>query len=191
MKISKADKALTTGLVVSTTGSHILYALYDGSICNSKEFEVLVVKRKAANSKASKKEEMAKFHLEKEEEVPVNFELGKPARPALYLTNPEGTNEIILAMPDGSFGQIWHWSQDMLLCDTGKALDISSDGVVAKAVHGGDSQRFYPFKLTSNMNEKEYLFIGLLSEKDEDGKPTPGEKVFLSTPKIHGMGRPT
>ena len=79
----------------------------------------------------------------------------------------------------------------MLLCDTGKALDISPGGVVANLVHRGDSQRFYPFKLTSPMNEKEYLFIGRLSEKDEDGKPTPGEKVFLSIPKIQEMGRPT
>jgi len=186
MKSSKADKALTPGLVVSTTGSHILYALYDGSICNSKEFEVLVVKRKAANSKASKKEAMAKFHLEKEEEVPVNFELGKPARPALYLTNPEGTDEIILAMPDGSFGQIWHWSQDMLLCDTGKALDISSDGVVANLVHGGESQRLYPFKLTSPTNEKEYLFIGRRSDLGDDGQPALLQPVFVWVPKDQG-----
>lgn len=112
--------------------------------------------------------------------------MGKPRRPALYLTNPEGTDEIILAAPDGSFDQIWHWSQDMLLCDTGKALDISADGVVAKAVHGGESQWFHPFKITSNMNEKEYLLIGRLSEKDIFGKPVPQDSLFLLVPKDEG-----
>jgi len=188
----KTGNAVTPGIVVSSEDSHVFCALYDGRVNNSKEFEVLIVKPKEmkmklefnAASSASKNEDMAKFHLEKQEEVPER--MGQPRRPALYLTNPEGTEEIILAEPDGSFGQIWHWSQDMLLCDTGKALDISKDGVVAKAVHGGDSQRFYPFKLTSPMTEKEYLFMGRLSEKDEDGKPTPKEKVFLSVPKDEG-----
>merc|ERR1719499_969455 len=188
----KTGRALTTGIVVCSEDSHVFCALYDGRVNNSNEFEVLVVKPKEmkvklefkAASKASKNEAKAKFHLEKQEEVPER--MGQPRRPALYLTNPEGTEEIILAEPDGSFGQIWHWSQDMLLCDTGKALDISADGVVAKAVHGRDSQRFYPFKLTSPMTEKEYLFMGRLSEKDEDGKPTAKEKVFLSVPKDDG-----
>merc|ERR1711915_96646 len=197
MKISKAGNVLTPGLVVSFGNNHVLCAPYDGRIRQLNEFEVLVIKPKEtkvklefrANSKASKKESVAKFHLEKQEEV--QERMGQPGRPALYLTNPEGTEDVILAKPDGSFGQIWHWSQNILLCDTGKALDISQGGVVATLVHGGDSQRFYPFKLTSSMNEKEYLFIGRLSEKDEEGKPTAGEKVFLSVPKIQGMGRPT
>jgi len=182
IEILKADNVLTPGLVVSTTDSHKLCVLYDGSICDSKEFEVLVVKPKKANSKASKKEAMAKFHLEVPE-VPVNLDLGQPARPALYLTNLEGTDEIILAIPDGSFGQIWHWSQDMLLCDTGKALDISPDGVVANRVHGGESQRFYPFKLTSPMNEKEYLIIGRHSDLGDDGKPALLQPVFVWVPR--------
>merc|ERR1719268_268335 len=188
----KTGNAVTPGIVVSSEDSHVFCALYDGRVNNSKEFEVLVVKPKEmkvklelnAASSSSKNEAMAKFHLEKQEEVPER--MGQPGRPALYLTNPEGTEDIILAEPDGSFGQIWHWSQDMLLCDTGKALDISKDGVVAKAVHGGDSQRFYPFKLTSPMTEKEYLFMGRLSEKDEDGKPAPWDSVFVSVPEDGG-----
>ena len=97
--------------------------------------------------------------------------MGKPGRPALYLTNPEGTDEI----------------QDMLLCDTGKALDISPDGVVANLVHVQakpcSSQRFYPFKLSSPMNEKEYMFIGRLSDLGDDGKPALLQPVFVWFPR--------
>merc|ERR1711915_598350 len=189
-------KALTPGIVVTSEGSHVFCALYDGRVNNSNEFEVLVVKPKEmkvklefkAASKASKNEAKTKFHLEKQEEVPER--MGQPGRPALYLTNHGGTDEIILARPDGSFGQIWHWSQDMLLNDTGKALDISSDGVVANLVHVQakpcSSQRFYPFKLSSPMNEKEYMFIGRLSDLGDDGKPALLQPVFMCVPKDQG-----
>merc|ERR1719268_428769 len=192
----RTGNAVTPGIVVTSEDSHVFCALYDGRVNNSKEFEVLVVKPKEmkvklelnAASSSSKNEAMAKFHLEKQEEVPER--MGQPGRPALYLTNPEGTDEIILTPPDGSFGQIWHWSQDMLLCDTGKALDISPDGVVANLVHVQakpcSSQRFYPFKLSSPMNEKEYMFIGRLSDFGDDGKPALLQPVFVCVPKDQG-----
>merc|ERR1712228_886647 len=123
------------------------------------------------------KETEDKFHLEKQCE---GFE-DQPGRPAVYLTNPEGTEDVILADADGSAGQVWHWSKDMLICDTGKVLDVSADGVVATAVHGGDSQKFYHFKHNSAVDGKEYVFIGPLSEKNEEG-----EKTFLSVPADEG-----
>merc|ERR1711915_86605 len=123
------------------------------------------------------KETEDKFHMEKQCE---GFE-DQPGRAAVYLTNPEGTEDVILADADGSAGQVWHWSKDMLVCDTGKVLDVSADGVVANAVHGGDSQKFYNFKHNSAVDGKEYVFIGPLSEKNEEG-----EKTFLSVPADEG-----
>ena len=44
-------KALTTGIIVSSEGSHVFCALYDGRVNNSKEFEVLIVKPKEMKMK--------------------------------------------------------------------------------------------------------------------------------------------
>merc|ERR1712228_523912 len=41
----------------------------------------------------------------------------------------------------------------------------------------------YPFKLTSPMNEKEYLIIGRHSDLGDDGKPALLQPVFVWVPR--------
>jgi len=125
-----------------------------------------------------------KFYLEKQE--------GGPGRPGLYLTNPENTNKLVLAeqdfSPSGvvSPSQTWHWSNNMLMCATGKALDVDGNfkiandaPVLAFEPHGGPNQQFYPLKIVSPMlPDKEFCLIGMLAEKYQ--RPSSSERVFFN-----------
>ena len=73
----------------------------------------------------------------------------------------------------------------MLLCDTGKVLDIDGDFKVGQGApllawesHGGENQKFCPFKIICPMTEKEYCFIGRLAEQE-----VQGDRLFLTVPK--------
>jgi len=125
-----------------------------------------------------------RFYLQKQEESPAKF--GRPGRPGLYLTNPENSNELVLAEQDFSANQTWHWNNNNeLMCDTGKVLDIVCEAgpgapLIANPYngHGGESQKFCPFKIFCKMTEKEYCFIGRLAEQD-----VQGDRLFLTVPE--------
>jgi len=125
-----------------------------------------------------------KFYLEKQEAT--ESLPGKPERPGLYLTNPENTNKLVLGKQDFSPSQTWYWSNNMLMCETGKVLDIDGNfkpgndaPMLAWEPHGGENQQFYPFKIVSPMvPEKEFCLIGRLTEKDQ--KPSNRERVFFN-----------
>merc|ERR1719348_2613168 len=69
-----------------------------------------------------KKEAKVKFYMEKQ--AATQPRPGRPGRPGLYLTNPENTDKLVLAEQDFSHSQTWYWSNNMLMCETGKVLDI-------------------------------------------------------------------
>jgi len=125
-----------------------------------------------------------KFYLEKQEAT--ESLPGKPGRPGLYLTNPENTNKLVLAKQDFSPSQTWCWSNNMLMCDTGKVMDIDGNfkpgndaPILAWEPHGGENQQFYPFKIVSPMvPDKEFCLIGRMTEKDQ--KPSNRERVFFN-----------
>ena len=73
----------------------------------------------------------------------------------------------------------------MLLCWTGKVVGIdgnfkAGDGapLLAWEPHGGENQKFSPFKIVSPMNMKEYCFIGRLAEVD-----VQGDRLFMTVPE--------
>ena len=111
---------------------------------------------------------------------------GRPGRPGLYLTNPENSNKLALSEQDFSPSQTWHWSNNMLMCETGKVLDIEGRfkpdddaPVLAWEPHGGENQNFYPFKIVSPMiPDKEFCLIGRFAEKEI--KPSNRERVFFN-----------
>jgi len=122
-----------------------------------------------------------KFYLEEQE--------GRPGKPGFFLTNPENTNQLVLREQDFSPSQTWSWSNNMLMCGTGKVLD--ADGrfngapVLAMEPVGGRNQEFYPFKILSpKIPGQEFCLIGRLDEKDQ--KPPNSERVFFN---IKGEGR--
>jgi len=125
-----------------------------------------------------------KFYLEKQEAT--ESLPGKPGRPGLYLTNPENTNKLVLAKQDFSPSQTWYWSNNMLMCETGKVMDIDGNfkpgndaPILAWEPHGGENQQFYPFKIVSPMvPDKEFCLIGRMTEKDQ--KPSNRERVFFN-----------
>jgi len=134
-------------------------------------------------------EEGKKFYLQKQEAT--SARPGQPGRPCLCLTNPENTNELVLAEQNFSPSQTWHWFNDILVCGTGQVLhDLGESprkqSLLGNAIIAGkpgqdlygnpvEIQKFYPFKIISPMiPDKEFCFIGKLSEKG-----SMGEKVFL------------
>merc|ERR1712025_6638 len=89
-------------------------------------------------------EKKMKFYLEKQ--APTEARPGRPGRPGLYLTNPENTNKLVLAEQDFSPSQTWYWSNNMLMCATGKALEFEEnyepgDNVYTKNPDGGEQQK--------------------------------------------------
>ena len=78
----------------------------------------------------------------------------------------------------------------MLLCDTGKCLDIDEINVDVKPAFGSqllawepgrtfrDKQMFCPWKIVCPMTKKEYCLIGRLAEK-----AVPGDRLFLTVPE--------
>ena len=101
------------------------------------------------------------------------------------MTNPENSDKLVLAEQDFSSSQTWRWANNMLLCDTGKVLDIDGNfkagqgaPLLAWEPHGGENQKFCPFKIVCPMTDKEYCFIGRLAEED-----VQGDRLFLTVPE--------
>jgi len=201
--------ALTPGFIFTDQEPFVLNALWGGGDVHSlDDFEILVVKKKEAQGNQikdvkskGKEEKIIEIHPSQQEEeektentvyfylekqAPTEARPGRPGRPGLYLTNPENTNKLVLAEQDFSPSQTWYWSNNMLMCATGKVLDIDGNfkpgddaPVLVWEPHGGENQQFYPLKIESPMMpEKEFCLIGRLVEKDQ--KPSNSERVFFN-----------
>eukprot|EP00091_Calanus_sinicus_P023545 TRINITY_DN8002_c0_g1_i2.p1 TRINITY_DN8002_c0_g1~~TRINITY_DN8002_c0_g1_i2.p1 ORF type:complete len:106 (-),score=23.84 TRINITY_DN8002_c0_g1_i2:60-377(-) len=99
---------------------------------------------------------MGRFYLQKQEE--------SPGRPGLYLTNPKNSSKLVLAEQDYSASQTWRWDNDMLMCDTGKVLNIDGNFKVGQGApllawepHGAENQKFCPFNIFCKKTEKGLL----------------------------------